>query len=313
MDPAIINPILLALPAVIGWALAVTLVPWWKHRGPSAGVEPAPFTTRLLAPGPLSAGAMALGVGSVIGAAANAAWSLEPAIALRGLAKAPPSFGNWYVWAAAGGTIFALAERRWEGVRGMTWGFRAMAAASLILALSRTLMGDWSTAQRAIWLVGFPLLALAAWWGLHRATIRPGPSGALVLWTMATLTAIARVATGSLTGATACAWLAAACGAVLLAAIFRPRAGISLAGPGASVFALVMTTQWFIGPNGSDMAIWHMLLLAACPLAGLLADVGRLARLKPWPHAIARAVLTAIPAMVVLAVALPQAAKDAAG
>jgi hypothetical protein len=310
MDPAIINPILFALPVVIFWALLVTLIAWWKHR---AGAEPAPFSGRLLAPGPLSAGALALGVGAIIGALAHAGCSQQPSTALGALGSFPPKFSNWYVWAAAGATLLAIAERRWEGVRGLTWMFRAMAAAALTLALARTLVADWTTAQRLGWLVGFPLLALAAWWGLHRATIRPGPSGPLVLWIIATLTALARVATGSVTGATACAWLAAGCGAVLLAGIIRPRAGVVLAGPGASVLAIVMMTQWFIGPNGSDMALWHMLLLAACPLAAALADLGPLARLKPWPHALVRAGLAAAPALIVLAVTLPQAAKDAAG
>lgn len=305
MEPAVINPILQTLPAPAAWGLAVTLFAWWGRR---ADREAPPCTGRLLSPGPIGAGALALGGGLLVGGVTVALIRGEAAGLWR-----PPSFSTWPLWIAAGALVFALAERFWEGVRGLTWIFRAMAAVGLAMALSARVSGEWSVGERALWWAGFPALMLATWWGLHRATIRPGPAGPVCLWLVASMLAAARVALGSIKGAEACAWVACACGGVIVASLIRPRAGVSMAGPGATVFALFLLAQLFIGVQSSTMALWHMALLASCPLVGALADLGPLGRLKPWPHAVARAVLTALPAMAVLAVALPQAAKDAGG
>lgn len=305
MEPAVINPILQALPAPAALGLAVTLIAWWSRR---ADRDPPPCTGRLVAQGPIGAGAIALGGGLLVGAVTVALIRGEAAGLWR-----PPAFSTWPMWIAAGAIVFALAERFWEGVRGLTWIFRAMAAVGLAMALSARVSGEWSAGERALWWAGFPALMLGSWWGLHRATIRPGPAGPVCLWLIASMLAAARVALGSIKGAEACAWVACACGGVIVASLVRPRAGVLLAGPGATVFALFVLGQLFIGVQNSDMALWHVALLAACPLVGVLADVGPLARLRPWPHAAVRAALTAIPALVVLAVVLPQAAKDAGG
>jgi hypothetical protein len=171
--------------------------------------------------------------------------------------------------------------------------------------------GIWTPGERVTWAVGYSVLTVVTWWCWDRAAARHGPAGPLVFWLVATITSLALVATGSLRGAAVASWLAAGCGGALLVNIVRPRAGACLTGPGATVFAPTIASLWFVGPNSGDMALWMMFVLAASAPAALLGELAPIKRLAGWKHAFARAGLAAIPGIIVLAVALPQAKKDA--
>ncbi len=307
MEPDVLFPILLALPAPILLALAVVVAARWRGWTVDAGTLAGGGeggAARVLLPVPLWPAGLALGGAMVAGGLIR----IGPG-QLLGL----PSYTTWPVAAAVLALTFTALERRWEGVRGLVWILRALLLVGLTFALARPRMVSWTTPEAAAWLAGFPLLMLASWWGLDRAARRAGPTGPLMMWALAALTSVARIATGSIKGAEAGAWLACGCGALLLVTALLPRRVVPMAGPGAGVFAVTIGTLWFIGPNGADMAVWQMVLLALCPVAGLLADIGPLGRLTGWTHAIVRTALAAVPAAAVLAVALPQAAKDAAG
>jgi hypothetical protein len=299
MDAQNVMQVLLALPLPVAWALAVTLAAWWTRRG---NEPPRPMESRLIGSGPLRAGALALGGAMILGAISyinsSNLWT-------------KPSFETWPAWAAAGAMAMALLERYWEGVRGLVWIFRAMLIIAVVASLAGRLAA-WGAIERTAWIAGFGSLSLGAWWCFERTASRPGPAGPLVFWLVATFTSMTLVTTGSVKGAAAASWLAAGCGAVLLASIIRPQSGVTLKGPGTTVFAMTIATLWFLGPNSGSTPLWMILALAACAPAACLADMGPLAKLPPWKHAMVRMGLAAIPGLAVLAVAVPKAAKDAA-
>lgn len=293
MDSAIVKELLPPL-AIAAWSGAVMLAAWWRAA-------------------PRWAAALALGGGMAIASALDV------------------GFRQFLTWgepralvahAAVAAMILALVlDLPWlRRTPALVWGSRA--AAVLFLALA--IVARWADreqglaayTQHAGALALLVVLALAAWHSAEALAARAAPGRGVApllpllvgVGLSVPLLFAATIAVGKSTS-WVFAWLVVC---TIVAGTLGRRRAVSLAGPGVSVLVLTLAASLFARAHGYDQPpAWQAACVALSPVAAWLASLGPLRALSGWKRAAVEIVLGAIPVLIALAVAIPQALREA--
>ena len=207
-----------------------------------------------------------------------------------------PTGLDWLAWLCLPVGLLLALEGRLGRRRHLLRGLVAVVA--LRLVLTNAFANIWEPGEGWLWLAGLTILLLLQWAALARATRRPGASGPLLLWILATGLAVLAGLTGSARIGQLSGGLAAGLGAALVLAWWRPRLALEGSGAGLVIvllFGLGLNAYFFSYTEGLDVA-----LLAAAPFAALVAELPPLKRLAPSKRTAAQAVCALLPIAVAL-------------
>lgn len=277
MDPIELGLAGILLPAVIaGLSLALGWRAWRRDSEPSGH----------------AAGAPALALAYL---AAHLAVAGPPASPLPGSERTPAGL-DWLFWLVALFGLLLTLERPLTR-RGPWWSLalRLVAAALLVGGVLRmTFQREWSGWTEVAWLSGLALLLAVPWTVLEReAREHRGARSALVLWATAASLAIVAVLSGSAKLAQLSGAVAAALGAAVVLAWWRPR--VSLAGGGVSLAVLTLFGVGLCAHFYSYTTAADALLVAAGPVMPLAMRLPGLRKLRGGRGTAAALALASLP------------------
>jgi hypothetical protein len=235
------------------------------------------------------------------GGLAMAAALIAAQLGISGVPRLPggditPTGLDWLAWSVLLAALMLPAEpqlgRRWALLRGVL----AITTVELVL---RNQLSRWGEGlEAAAWPVGLSALLLVEWGALGRLARGPRLQGPLVIWLLAAHLGALAALTGSVTLGQLSGAVAAGAGAALVASWWRPRVRLDGTGVGVAaiaLFGLALNAHFFSYTTGQDI-----LLVAAAPLLGLLAELPPLRRRTPWAQTLTTALLVVLPLALVV-------------
>jgi hypothetical protein len=278
-----VEPLQLILTAVLAPALAAGLVLaiGWKLWRPESADGRA-------------LGAPALALAFLLGSWFLSGWpeSFWPG------SKRTPTGLDWLVVLTVLGALCLPFEARLGRWRFLLRG--VFVTLVIRLVLRNAFASTWQPVEGWLWFGGLATLYLVLWAAIERLTTqRPGASGPLILWTLASALAGLAALTGSVRIAQLTAGLAAGLGAAVVISWRWPR--FNLGGGGGALallllFGLGLNAYFFSYTSATDIV-----LLATAPLWALLASLPRWRAKPDWQRTAIAVGLVLIPLCIALA------------
>lgn len=281
--------------------LVVGLVVWaFAWLGRIGRAERAHATVKRNRDEPYWVAPVLLGVASVV----------MHAVLFGGWKLAPVSAGDWRPHIALAAMVLGLigavlrprAGRRWLARVVLLLGVGFVGSIGRVAYLWKgedfRTEAAWSIPGAVVWLGLFAIITCGVWWCLERVTERTrgvsGP-GVMCAWTLGASQVFA-IGLSDLQPAQTCTVLAAALGAAIPVALWRPRLTLAFGGATVPVVVtaavLLQSMLWGVGTTGEKWT--YVALLALAAILPLGADFGPLARLPDAKRTMARAVLAAL-------------------
>jgi len=238
--------------------------------------------------------ALGLGLGYTAGHAGLSGWPPFP----------PADVKDWPFWFAAAGAGFGFLKAFCRGPWWIRWLGRALAAAGVPWLLVSPL-ATWSAGERLQGVVALGA-GLFVFWSLLEALSerRPGASLPLIFWASASGTSLVLLFSGSASLGGLSGSLAAALGASVVLAWWKPSVSFGR-GP-IPVVALLLGSFWILGSLYAEVSALSTALLLLAPLSGWIGESPAIGKLAPWRSASLRLTVALILAGTAVGIALSE-------